>query len=100
MKLVVALAATTMISPPPGANAIEIRMTSNQISTLADEGALSGAIRIKLNSDQANKNENKNTASAQALSDDMGCGPATRVFPDAGVHEADHKAAGLHLWCA
>ena len=96
MKLLVALAATVTLA---NGQLIGL-MSSEELSTLADDGSLSGAIRMKLNSDQAGNSANMNTASAQSLSDEMGCGPASRVFPDAGVHEADHEAAGLHLWCA
>ena len=94
MKLALALALAT----PASAAIVSEDGGPSTYADLAAKGQLGSKITFKIDGDYLSHSQLASGSAAQVIGGVIGCGPAKRLFRDAGKHEAAHKAAGLDLW--
>ena len=94
MKLALALALAT----PASAAIVSEDGGPSTYADLAAKGQLGSKLTFKIDGDYLSHSQLASGSAAQVIGGVIGCGPAKRIFRDAGKHEAAHKAAGLDLW--
>ena len=105
MKVLIALALLAPTSDAAGLRASRSRRLADQLDLsrleeAAGEGRLGAGISFKLDGSHKMSLAGEKSRLATAVARRMDCGEATRLFRDAGKHEAAQKAAGLDLWYA
>jgi hypothetical protein len=96
------LAAASDALPPPGEHRRRLadQLDLSRLEEAAGEGRLGAGISFKLDGSHKMSLAGEKSRLATAVARRMDCGGATRLFRDAGKHEAAQKAAGLDLWYA
>ena len=106
MKVLIALALLAPTSDAAGLRAsrrsrrLADQLDLSRLEEAAGEGRLGAGISFKLDGSHKMSLAGEKSRLATAVARRMDCGEATRLFRDAGKHEAAQKAAGLDLWYA
>ena len=103
MKVLIALALLAPTSDAAGLRASRSRRLADQLDLsrleeAAGEGRLGSKINFKLDGNHKMSRKGETSRLATKVARRLHCGKPTRVFRDAGKHEAAQKAAGLDLW--
>ena len=100
LALALLAAASDALPPPGGHRRLADQLDLSRLEEAAGEGRLGAGISFKLDGSHKMSLAGEKSRLATAVARRLDCGGATRLFRDAGKHEAAHKAAGLDLWYA
>ena len=100
LALALLAAASDALPPPGGHRRLADQLDLSRLEEAAGEGRLGAGISFKLDGSHKMSLAGEKSRLATAVARRMDCGEATRLFRDAGKHEAAQKAAGLDLWYA
>ena len=104
MKVLIALALLAPTSDAAGLRAsrrsrrLADQLDLSRLEEAAGEGRLGAKINFKLDGNHKMSLKGETSRLATKVARRLQCGDPTRVFRDAGKHEAAQKAAGLDLW--
>ena len=104
MKVLIALVLLAPTSDAAGLRAsrrsrrLADQLDLSRLEEAAGEGRLGAKINFKLDGNHKMSLKGETSRLATKVARRLQCGNPTRVFRDAGKHEAAQKAAGLDLW--